>query len=241
MMSPGKDVGYVFRNRLVLPRDSEKHTRRLFRARYHGAPAQVFAGTEPMADDPTRADAPTPAESDAAADTSLQLLSRAQAGDPPGPRRSARPLSPRFTPVGERAHPALGPRRRPTPTTLFRMPSLERLDGSGSSKPGGKGPCGHTCVRRCSTGFATSSAAPGAVRPPQELDADAPGDDTSPLDRAIGTETAERYEQALQRLRPADREAIIVRVELGSTYEQAALALGKPTPTPRVWRLDGRW
>jgi RNA polymerase sigma-70 factor (ECF subfamily) len=63
-----------------------------------------------------------------------------------------------------------------------------------------------------------------------ELDTGVPADDASPLDQAIGTETASRYEHALQRLRPEDREAIIVRVELGSSYQDAAMALGKPSP-----------
>ena len=38
------------------------------------------------------------------------------------------------------------------------------------------------------------------------------------------------YEEALQRLRPEEREAIIARVELGYTYQEMAEALGKPSP-----------
>jgi RNA polymerase sigma-70 factor (ECF subfamily) len=52
----------------------------------------------------------------------------------------------------------------------------------------------------------------------------------SPLEQAIGREAVERYEQALARLRPEEREAIIARVEMGYTYEELAEALGKPTP-----------
>jgi RNA polymerase sigma factor (sigma-70 family) len=55
------------------------------------------------------------------------------------------------------------------------------------------------------------------------------GDD-SPLEQAIGRETVERYEEALQRLRPEEREAIILRVEMGYSYEDMAESLGKPTP-----------
>src|SRR5262249_55022566 len=51
----------------------------------------------------------------------------------------------------------------------------------------------------------------------------------SPLDQAIGREAVERYEQALQRLTLEDREAVIGRVEMGYSYEELALALGKPT------------
>ena len=54
--------------------------------------------------------------------------------------------------------------------------------------------------------------------------------DQSPLEDAIGSEAVDRYERALQRLRPEDREAIVARVELGYTYEELAEALGKPTP-----------
>lgn len=53
-----------------------------------------------------------------------------------------------------------------------------------------------------------------------------PGEE-SPLELAIGREAIEKYERALQRLRPEDREAIIARLELGYTYEELAVALGK--------------
>jgi RNA polymerase sigma factor (sigma-70 family) len=52
----------------------------------------------------------------------------------------------------------------------------------------------------------------------------------SPLELAIGREAVERYERALQVLRPDEREAIIARVEMGYSYEEVAEALGKPTP-----------
>ena len=52
----------------------------------------------------------------------------------------------------------------------------------------------------------------------------------SPLERAIGREAVERYEVALDRLAPQEREAIIARVELGYSYEELAQALGKPSP-----------
>lgn len=52
----------------------------------------------------------------------------------------------------------------------------------------------------------------------------------SPLEQAIGSEALERYEQALARLRPQDREAIVARVEMHCTNEEIAVALGKPSP-----------
>jgi RNA polymerase sigma-70 factor, ECF subfamily len=63
-----------------------------------------------------------------------------------------------------------------------------------------------------------------------ELDSDLTGGEPSPLESAIGQETTERYERALERLRPDEREAIIARVEMGYNHEELAEALGKPTP-----------
>ena len=51
----------------------------------------------------------------------------------------------------------------------------------------------------------------------------------SPLDKAIGHEAVERYEAALARLRPDEREAIITRVEMDASYDAVARALGKPS------------
>jgi RNA polymerase sigma factor (sigma-70 family) len=67
---------------------------------------------------------------------------------------------------------------------------------------------------------------PLAVEVPPDL-----GDDgTSPEMQAIRGEDLERYEAALEKLRPEDREAIVCRVELGYSYEDLAVALDKPTP-----------
>ena len=51
----------------------------------------------------------------------------------------------------------------------------------------------------------------------------------SPLDLAIGSEAVERYEAALARLRPEEREAIVARVEMECSYQEIAQALGKPS------------
>ncbi|MEO7274864.1 MAG: sigma-70 family RNA polymerase sigma factor [Vicinamibacterales bacterium] len=52
----------------------------------------------------------------------------------------------------------------------------------------------------------------------------------SPLDQVIGLENTERYEAAMLRLKAADREAIVARVELRYSYQELAVALGKPSP-----------
>jgi RNA polymerase sigma-70 factor (ECF subfamily) len=51
----------------------------------------------------------------------------------------------------------------------------------------------------------------------------------SPLEHAIGREGFERYEAALQRLKPSDREVIVARIELQQSYDEIAVAIGKPT------------
>jgi RNA polymerase sigma-70 factor (ECF subfamily) len=53
----------------------------------------------------------------------------------------------------------------------------------------------------------------------------------SPLEQAIGRETLERYERALRRLRPDDREAIHLKLELALPYSEIAREMGKPTLT----------
>lgn len=65
-------------------------------------------------------------------------------------------------------------------------------------------------------------------RAPYENAEDAVDFAPSPLERAIGREGIERYEAALQRLKPEDREAIVARIELQQSYEEVAIALGKP-------------
>jgi RNA polymerase sigma-70 factor (ECF subfamily) len=65
--------------------------------------------------------------------------------------------------------------------------------------------------------------------PTDPLESDAPSSLPSPLEDAMGSETLERYERALERLRPIEREAIIARIELGLSYKDVAAALGKTT------------
>jgi RNA polymerase sigma factor (sigma-70 family) len=66
---------------------------------------------------------------------------------------------------------------------------------------------------------------PGQTEPSEGLLAD----DTSALDRLIGAEDLERYEAALKRLRPQDREAVIGRLELQYSFAELAVLLGRPT------------
>jgi RNA polymerase sigma-70 factor (ECF subfamily) len=61
------------------------------------------------------------------------------------------------------------------------------------------------------------------------LDDNAADRGASPLELAIGVEALERYETALARLRPEEREAIVARIEMDGSYQEVARALGKPS------------
>jgi RNA polymerase sigma-70 factor (ECF subfamily) len=52
---------------------------------------------------------------------------------------------------------------------------------------------------------------------------------TSPLDALIGEENAELYDKALERLSEDEQEAIIGRLEMGYSYQDLAVALGRPS------------
>jgi RNA polymerase sigma-70 factor (ECF subfamily) len=61
------------------------------------------------------------------------------------------------------------------------------------------------------------------------LDSGVPDEGTSPLEAAIAHENLERYDAALERLKPEEREAVVSRVELGLSYADIAALLGKPS------------
>jgi RNA polymerase sigma-70 factor (ECF subfamily) len=62
-----------------------------------------------------------------------------------------------------------------------------------------------------------------------EMPDDVAAPDPSPLEAAIGAEAVENYERALASLDEEERQAIVLRVELGVGYEQMAAELGKPS------------
>jgi len=66
-------------------------------------------------------------------------------------------------------------------------------------------------------------------RPTGPLGSEKASSEPSPLEAAIGREALERYEAALERLAPADRNAIILRVELACPIAEVAEALDKPS------------
>lgn len=66
--------------------------------------------------------------------------------------------------------------------------------------------------------------------PPEATPGEIPAAGSSPEDEALEKDRLDRYEGALARLRAADREAIIARLELGMSYRDIARELGKPSP-----------
>jgi RNA polymerase sigma-70 factor (ECF subfamily) len=63
----------------------------------------------------------------------------------------------------------------------------------------------------------------------EEIPQDAAASGLSPQEAAIGAETLECYERALASLKDEERQAIVLRVELGFGYGEIASQLGKPS------------
>lgn len=59
------------------------------------------------------------------------------------------------------------------------------------------------------------------------LDLQDPG--RSPLEETIGVEVLERYEAALAQLTPQQRDAVVLRIEFGLSFQEVADAIGCPT------------
>jgi RNA polymerase sigma-70 factor (ECF subfamily) len=66
---------------------------------------------------------------------------------------------------------------------------------------------------------------PVALQPPEWVRAGEP----SPLDRAIAAEAVARYERALDRLRPGEKECLVARLELGFSFEELAEWTHRPS------------
>jgi len=68
-------------------------------------------------------------------------------------------------------------------------------------------------------------------RPEHELIPETIADEgPSPLIEILGKEKFAAYEAALEALNPVQREAVIMRVEMGFTYPEIAMEIGSPSP-----------
>ena len=63
----------------------------------------------------------------------------------------------------------------------------------------------------------------------QTLDSRVEDDGTSPLEAAIAQDVMDRYDAALERLKPEEREAVVSRVEFDLSYAELAEVLDKPS------------
>ena len=67
-------------------------------------------------------------------------------------------------------------------------------------------------------------------KPGFELLVEPTADGPSQLEEAIGRDQLEAFETALEKLQERQREAVIMRVELGASYEEIAGVIGSPSP-----------
>jgi len=103
---------------------------------------------------------------------------------------------------------------------------LQRLDRFEARHPGGFQGYLCTTLNNRVTDEIRRVTRRGLVQP---LDAERPALQPSPLEEAIGQEALERYEAAMARLRPEDRQAIVAKVEMALPYSEITALLGKPS------------
>ena len=161
-------------------------------------------------------------------ETTAVLLSRAQAGDHDALNQLLATYLPR---LNRWAHGRLPNTSRDLADThdvvqetlinaLKRLPSLELTHGAGFQAY-----LRQSVLNRIRNEIRRTHGQPSHT----PLDDQHPDDAQSPLDVVIGRQSVERYEAALARLRPEEQDAIVVRLELGCSYEEVAAALNKPS------------
>jgi RNA polymerase sigma-70 factor (ECF subfamily) len=160
--------------------------------------------------------------------SSFDLVQRANAGD----REALDTLFARYSPRLQRwAHGRVPPAARGALQThdLVNDTLIRVLEGLPSFKPRHEGAFQgyvRTVLWNRIRDIARQHQRAGA---PHALDSQIPGHDFSPLDLAIGQETFERYETALNRLRPDERDLIIARIEMGLPHIEIGAMFGKPS------------
>jgi RNA polymerase sigma-70 factor (ECF subfamily) len=176
----------------------------------------------PPPDDASSADADVPA------DTTCHLLQRAKAGD----RDALELLFARHIPTLRRWASGRLPRwARDVADTqdLVQDSVLQVFKRVEAFEPRGDGALQaylrQAVMNRIRNEFRSRGRRPSF----EDLDDEAPGDRTSPLEAAIRQEQLDRYDNALSRLSEQERDLIVARVEIGLTYEEISEALGKPS------------
>lgn len=178
-----------------------------------------------MADGGRVWDLPSPGGVDL--ESTASLLSLARDGDADAKDRLLR----RYLPVLQRwARGRLGGFRDLSDTddlvqiTLLR--ALDRMEGFESRGPGSF----LAYLRRILQNQVREEFRRAAKRPPiAGLSEELPCEGRSPLEQAIDREALESYEAGLARLSGPQQEAVLLRVEMGCTYPEIAVALGCPS------------
>ena len=161
-------------------------------------------------------------------EATIELLTRVRNGDEAALNRL---LDRCLPPLRRWAHGRLPPFARDLMDTADLVQdtviaALRRLDGFEARREGAL----QAYLRQALANRITDVVRQHLRRPiPTEMPEHLAAPDPSPLDLAIGSENHARYEAALLRLREEDREAIVTRMELQYSYEELAVALGKPT------------
>jgi RNA polymerase sigma-70 factor (ECF subfamily) len=194
----------------------------------------LYSGPSAVMDDPRAGDVPrvdgqpaTPSDQPAL-DSTFDLVERAKSGD----REALDRLFARYLPALRRWASGRLPRwtRDLMDTddlvqeTVFR--AVKRIDAFESRHEGAlQAYLRQAIVNRIRDEVRRTKRSPAST----ELDENQSDHSDSPLEMAIGHEALERYEAALTRLRPEEREAIVARVEMDGSYQEVAQALGKPS------------
>jgi RNA polymerase sigma factor (sigma-70 family) len=166
--------------------------------------------------------------SDEPAETTIDLVGRAQRGD----RAALDDLMKRFLPRVRRWAAGRVPaavRDLADTSDLVQdvlLQTFQRVDALELGREGGlQAYLRRAVLNRIRDEFRKSQRRPDATA----LEPEHPDRGPSPLETAIGRQALDRYEQALAALRPLDREAIIARIEMGFSYDEVARLIGKPT------------
>ncbi len=184
---------------------------------------------EPVMNDETPPKPDGPGSSAAAVETTVSLLARAREGDPAAVERLfARHLKPlqRFA----RGRLPGWARDLADTDDLVQdalLQTFKKMEGFESRHPGAlQAYLRQAVLNRLRDELRRRARTPARV----DIEAAERESAGSLVEEALGPETMAAYEQALGRLRPEEREAVIGRLEMGFSYEELALALEKPTP-----------
>ena len=171
---------------------------------------------------------PLPATDESSATSSFDLVLRANSGDRP----ALDALLARYLPRLQRwAHGRLPPAARGALQTqdLVQdtiMKVIERLPSFNPRHEGAFQGYVRTALLNRVRDLARQHQRRGPSVP---LESDLAGEECSPLELAVGQQTLERYEAALDRLRPDDKALIVARIELGLPYAEIAAMFEKPS------------